>query len=56
VDGRVRGAWRRALVRDRVIVEIKTMRHMDQADSQAVEEAARRLGRFLGRPVVVSGL
>jgi hypothetical protein len=56
VDGRVRGAWRRAHDRDRVIVEIKTMRRMDRAESQAVEEAARRLGRFLGRAVVVSGL
>ncbi len=56
VDGRVRGAWRRALVRDQLVVEIKTMRRMYRAESQAVEEAARRLGRFLGRSVVVSGL
>jgi hypothetical protein len=56
VDGGVRGAWRRALVRDRVIVEIKTMRRLNRAESRAVDEAARRLGRFLGRPVVVSGL
>jgi hypothetical protein len=56
VDGRVRGAWRRTLVRDRVIVEVKTMRPMHRAESQAVEEAARRMSRFLGRSVVVSGL
>ena len=56
VDGGVRGAWRRARVRDGVIVEIKTMRRLSRAESQAVDEAARRLGRFLGSPVVVSGL
>ncbi|HEX7262860.1 MAG TPA: winged helix DNA-binding domain-containing protein [Candidatus Dormibacteraeota bacterium] len=56
IDGRVRGAWRRAFVRDRLIVEIKTMHRMDRTESQAVEEAARRLGRFLGRPAAVSGL
>jgi winged helix DNA-binding protein len=56
VDGRVRGAWRRLATQNPVKVEIKTMRRLDRAESQAVDEAARRMGRFLGRPVVISGL
>jgi Winged helix DNA-binding domain len=56
VDGRVRGAWRRAAGQNAVKVEIKTMHRLEAAESEAVEESVRRLGRFLERPVVVSGL
>jgi hypothetical protein len=56
VDGQVRGSWRRALVRDRVLVQIKTMGPMERAESDAVEESGRRLGRFLERAVEVSRL
>lgn len=51
VDGMVRGAWRRTVSRDGVRVEVRTLDHLDVAETVAVEDAARRYGRFLERPV-----
>ncbi len=47
VDGRVRGAWRRPVARGGVRVEIRLLDRLEPAEEAAVEDAGRRLGRFL---------
>jgi len=51
VDGQVRGAWRRSLAGGRVRVEVRLLDRLKPAEAAGVEEAGRRLGRFLERPV-----
>jgi hypothetical protein len=51
VGGRVRGAWRRTVVRGAVRVEVRLLGRMQAAEEAAVEEAGHRLGRFLECPV-----
>src|SRR5207249_5426592 len=51
VAGRVRGAWRRTLERQVGRVEVRLIDRLDPGEAAAVEEAGRRLGRFLGRPL-----
>jgi len=47
VNGRVRGAWRRAVARDGVRVDIRLLDRLEPAEAAAVEDAGRRLARFL---------
>jgi hypothetical protein len=54
VGGRVRGAWRRTVVRGGVRVEVRQRDQLAPAEAAAVEEAGRRLGRFLGCPVDIT--
>jgi len=49
--GRVRGAWRRTFEREVARVEVRLIDRLDPGEAAAVEEAGRRLGRFLGRPL-----
>jgi len=56
VEGRVRGAWRRTVTRGAVRVEVRLLDRLDPPEAAAVEEAARRLGRFLECPVELAGL
>lgn len=56
VDGRVRGAWRRTADRESVRVQVRALGRLKPAEAALVEEAGRRLGRFLERPVEVSWL
>jgi hypothetical protein len=56
VGGRVRGAWRRTVVRDAVRVEIRLLDRLQPLETAAVEDAGRRLGRFLGYRAELSGL
>lgn len=56
VGGRVRGAWRRTVTPGAVRVEIRLLDRLEHAEMTAVEEAARRLGRFLERPVELTWL
>jgi hypothetical protein len=56
VGGRVRGAWRRTTTRGGVRVEIRLLDPLKPAERAAVEEAGRRLGRFLERPVELTWL
>jgi hypothetical protein len=51
VGGKVRGAWRRTAARAGVNVEIRVLYPFEPAEVAAVEDACRRLGRFLARPV-----
>lgn len=54
VNGRVCGAWRRAVTRGGVRVEIRLLDPLEPAEADAVEEAGRRLGRFLACRVELS--
>jgi hypothetical protein len=54
VDGRVRGAWRRTVQGSAVRVEVRPLGRLEPAEASAVDEAARRYARFLGRPVELS--
>jgi hypothetical protein len=51
IAGFVRGSWRRIRARAGVRVELRTMDRFTAAEKAAVEDAARRFGRFLERPV-----
>jgi hypothetical protein len=54
VAGKVRGSWRRTPARGGVRVEARMLDRLKPAESGAVEEAGRRLGEFLERPVELS--
>jgi len=56
VGGTVRGAWRRTSARGAVRLAIRMLDHLEAAETAAVEQAARRLGRFLQSPVEVDWL
>jgi DNA glycosylase AlkZ-like len=49
--GLVRGTWRRLVGRDTVRVEVRLLDKLSAAERAAVDEAGRRLGRFLERPL-----
>ncbi len=49
IDGRVRGAWRRAVTPSRVELGFEYWGRVTTAERHAVEAAALRYGRFLGR-------
>jgi hypothetical protein len=53
VNGRVRGAWGRTIVRGAVRIEVRQLDRLAPAEAGAVEQAGRRLAQFLGRPVDV---
>jgi hypothetical protein len=48
LNGQVAGGWRRTLGKDEVIVEVKLSSPFDDAQHAALEQTARRYGRFLG--------
>ena len=52
VDGRVRGAWRRTVLHGTVEVELRLAGPLMPVEAAAVEDAGRRLGRFLDSRVV----
>lgn len=51
IDGRVRGAWRRELAASRVRLTVDFWTPVSGADRRAVDKAAARYGRFLGKDV-----
>jgi hypothetical protein len=53
VGGRVRGSWRRTSARGTMRVEIRTLDRLGTRETARVNEAGRRLGTFLERPVEV---
>jgi hypothetical protein len=55
VGGQVRGAWRRTIARGVVGVEVQLLDGLAPTEAAAVEEAGNRLGRFLERPVELTG-
>jgi len=56
VGGRVRGSWRRTVARGGVRLEVQPLDRFTRAETAAVEDAANRFARFLGRPVELSWL
>jgi hypothetical protein len=53
IDGRVRGSWRRALAGSTARVRLGFWTRVTREERRAVEKAAQRYGRFLGRPVQI---
>lgn len=53
VDGQIVGAWKRTLVSGAAQVTLTLFTPLDEAERVAVEQAAARYGRFVGRAVVV---
>jgi len=51
IDGVVRGAWRRSSARGGLLIEMRLSERLAAREMAAVKEAARRMARFLGRPV-----
>jgi hypothetical protein len=51
IGGLVRGSWRRLVGRDTVRVEVRLLDKLSAAERAAVEDAGRRLGLFLERPL-----
>lgn len=56
IGGRVRGAWRRTGAGRGVRVAVRSMDRLEPGEVAAVEEAGRRLGRFLDRSVELGWL
>jgi hypothetical protein len=54
IGGRVRGSWRRLLAGSTVRVSLDFWTAVTSAERRAVETAAKRYGRFLGRPVEIA--
>jgi len=52
-NGSIAGHWRRTLEKDAINVEVLLYEDPDAAKSRALDTAAKRLGRFLGRPAFV---
>jgi len=51
IDGVVHGAWRRSNARAGLLIEVRLSERPAVREAAAVEEALRRMARFLGRPV-----
>jgi hypothetical protein len=54
VDGRARGEWRRALTPSQVRLSLEYWGRVADAERHAVESAARRYSRFLGRELLLA--
>lgn len=53
VDGQVVGGWKRLLKKNEVVVQLSPFTTLTKAETQAVEDAADRYGRFLDVPVTL---
>jgi len=54
LDGRIAGAWKRTLQKGAVVLTFQPISPFSDAEQQAVANAARRYGAFLGLPVVLA--
>jgi Winged helix DNA-binding domain len=54
IGGRVCGVWRRSTSNGLLRVEIRLQDHIGAIDRDAVEEAAHKLARFLGKPLALT--
>jgi len=50
LDGRAVGSWRRTLTGKRLKLELQFSETLPARARQAIDEAAARYGRFIGRP------
>ena len=53
VDGQIVGGWRRTLAKRTVVVEIRLLIRLREAERRAVAAAVRKFGEFLGLPVKI---
>lgn len=56
IGGRVRGSWRRTGAGHRVRIDVRLLAPLAPPEVDAVGRVADRMGRFLGRPVELSGV
>ncbi len=54
LDGRIIGAWKPKLEKDRVVVALNLLEPIGQAEQDALVEAAHRYGTFLGKRIEVT--
>jgi len=54
VDGQVVGIWKRTLKQDSLAISPNHFAKLKRAETNAINEAANRYGKFLGAPVVSS--
>ena len=54
LKGRVAGHWKRTLAKNTMTVELMLYENPKPSNERAIEGAARRMGRFVGRPVTVT--
>lgn len=56
LDGKVTGLWKRALAKDRILIETELFQPITSATKALIEKAAQPLGEFLGKqPELVIG-
>ena len=53
-NGRVAGLWRRTIEPHAVRIEVHPYEGLGRVAARGLEAAARRLGRFVGRPATVN--
>lgn len=53
VNGQTVGGWRRTVVGRKVVVELKLLVRLSEAEKRALGVAARKLGRFMALPVEI---
>lgn len=54
IDGRIVGAWKRVIEKDRVLLTLSPFRALTEAEDQAVALAVQRYRMFLGKPVLLA--
>jgi Winged helix DNA-binding domain len=52
-NGRIAGLWRRTIEPRRIRIEVNPYERLPPATVRALDSAARRFGRFFGRPAIV---
>lgn len=53
LDGRVAGTWKRVFQKGSVVITLSPFAPLKKKERQAIAEATRRYGAFLGRPAVL---
>jgi hypothetical protein len=51
LDGRIVGGWRRTVTRHEIAITTRLLVRLDKTEQAALQEAAKRYGRFMKRPV-----
>lgn len=54
LDGQIVGGWKRTLKKDAVIIELKLITKLTEAENQAIMVAIEQYGKFLGFPFEVT--
>lgn len=54
IDGRIVGAWKRVVEKERVLLTLRPFRPLAEAETAALDLAVQRYGAFLGKLVVLA--